>query len=173
MANPIDRELFDRLRAGGLRKSVARVISEATATGKGASGRAETAARNAIKELRSLADELEDRLRGGPAKQRSAAAQKAANTRKRQAASRSAAAKKGAATRAKRASSGTTSRASSSARSRARRRSGHGEAVHVVLRHAPALDDVEEVLLAREPHDWPAQSSGQSCTGSFACMSSR
>ena len=38
MANPIDRELFDRLRAGGLRKSVARVISEATATGKGASG---------------------------------------------------------------------------------------------------------------------------------------
>ena len=102
MANPIDRELFDRLRAGGLRKSVARVISEATATGKGASGRAETAARDAIKELRSLADELEDRLRGGPAKQRSAAAQKAANTRKRQAAARSAAAKKAAATRAKR-----------------------------------------------------------------------
>jgi hypothetical protein len=90
-------ELFDRLRAGGLRKRVARSLAEATAK---ANGRTPKAVRGVADDLKSLARELEDRATGGPAK-RKAAAKKAAATRKRKAAKRSAAAKKAAKTRAK------------------------------------------------------------------------
>jgi uncharacterized sporulation protein YeaH/YhbH (DUF444 family) len=90
-------ELFERLRASGLRKSAARKLAQAT-------GRANRNTPKGVKkvasDLRALASEIEDRATGGPAK-RKAAAKKAANTRKRNAAKRSAAAKKGAKTRAK------------------------------------------------------------------------
>jgi uncharacterized sporulation protein YeaH/YhbH (DUF444 family) len=90
-------ELFELLRARGLRKSVARSLAKAT-------GRANRTTPKGVKkvasDLRALASEIEDRATGGPAK-RKAAAKKAANTRKRNASKRSAAAKKGAKTRAK------------------------------------------------------------------------
>jgi hypothetical protein len=90
-------ELFDRMRAGGLRKSVARKLADGL---DGARGRSPQAVQKAIDELKSLTAELEDRAKGGPAR-RQTAARKAAATRKRQAAQRSAAARKGARTRAR------------------------------------------------------------------------
>jgi hypothetical protein len=106
MAKTIDRELFDQLRAQGLRKRVARLVSEAAGAAGSANARGNAAARNVIAELRKAADEIEDRLRGGSAA-RSEAAKKAARTRTTAANKRSAAAKKAAATR-KRNASGTT-----------------------------------------------------------------
>jgi len=92
-----DNDLFDKLRAQGLRKSAANNLSKAF-------GRADSTppsgAKRAVAELRSMVDELEDRARGGPAK-RKAAAKKAAVTRKRKAKERSEAAKKAARTRAR------------------------------------------------------------------------
>jgi hypothetical protein len=101
MAKTLDNQLFDRLRASGLRKSVARDLSSALGSAK--SSRASKTAQGTIGELRSLVEELEDRARGGPSK-RSAAAKKAAATRRRQATARSTAAKKAARTRARNAS---------------------------------------------------------------------
>jgi CRP-like cAMP-binding protein len=54
-----DRDLFERLRSAGLRKQVARTLSE---IGDGAGKKATSAARGAVQELRSLADEIERRL---------------------------------------------------------------------------------------------------------------
>jgi hypothetical protein len=93
-----DQDLFDKLRARGLRKSAANNLAKAF--GKADSSPPGKGAKRAVAELRSLVDELEDRARGGPAK-RKAAAKKAAATRKRKAAQRSAAAKKAARTRAR------------------------------------------------------------------------
>ena len=93
----VDRDLFDTLRAGGLRKSAANNLAKAF--GKANSSRPGKGARQAVTELRGLVDELEDRARGGPAK-RQAAAKKAAATRRRKAQQRSQAAKKAARTRA-------------------------------------------------------------------------
>src|SRR4051794_35589129 len=90
-------ELFEMLRARGLRKRVARRISEAAASTQ---RRSPSSVKKATADLRSLARDIEDRVTGGPAK-RKAAAKKAAATRKRKAAKRSTAAKKGAKTRAK------------------------------------------------------------------------
>ena len=56
-----DSDLFDRLRQAGLRKRAAKTLS---GIGEGASKNALRAARSAISELRSLADELERRLPG-------------------------------------------------------------------------------------------------------------
>src|SRR5256885_17179653 len=90
-------ELFETLRARGLRKSVARRVADAA-------GRANRSSPQGVKkvanDLRALASEIEDRATGGPAK-RKAAAKKAANTRKRKANPRSAAAQKGARARPK------------------------------------------------------------------------
>jgi hypothetical protein len=94
----MDRDLFDKLRARGLRKSAANTIAKAF--GKADSSPPSKGAKRAVTELRSLVDDLEDRARGGPAKRR-AAAKKGAATRKRKAAARSAAAKKAARTRAR------------------------------------------------------------------------
>jgi len=105
MARRRDDQLFEMLRARGLRKRAARVVSEASTAGRGASGQLEKRARGVIKDLRGLADELEDRVSGGPAK-RKAAAKKAATTRKAKARKRSQAAKKAAATRARAAGNG-------------------------------------------------------------------
>jgi hypothetical protein len=92
--------LFDRLRANGLRKRVARDLSQALSSASGS--RPSKAATARISDLRKLVAEMEDRAKGGPAK-RQAAAKKAAATRKRKAAQRSQAAKKAAKTRAKKA----------------------------------------------------------------------
>jgi DNA-binding protein HU-beta len=54
-----DRDLFDRLRNAGLRKQVAKTLS---GIGDDAGKKAASAARNAIKELRGLADDIESRL---------------------------------------------------------------------------------------------------------------
>jgi hypothetical protein len=94
----VDRDLFDTLRANGLRK-------KAAATLAGAYNRADSsppgkAGRKAVADLKAVVAELEDRAKGGPAK-RQAAAKKAAATRKRKASQRSAAAKKAARTRAR------------------------------------------------------------------------
>jgi hypothetical protein len=90
-------ELFEMLRARGLRKRVARSLADAAAktnrsTPKGV--------KRVTSDLRALAREIEDRATGGPAK-RKTAAKKAAATRKRKANARSTAAKKAARTRAK------------------------------------------------------------------------
>jgi hypothetical protein len=94
----IDRDMFDNLRARGLRKSAASNLAKAF--GKADSSPPGKGARRAVAELRSLVDELEDRARGGPARRQSAA-RKAAATRKRKATQRSAAAKKAARTRSR------------------------------------------------------------------------
>jgi hypothetical protein len=93
-----DRDLFDTLRAKGLRKSAASNLAKAF--GKADSSPPGKAGRKAVADLRTLVAELEDRAKGGPAK-RQAAAKKAAATRKRKASQRSAAAKKAARTRAR------------------------------------------------------------------------
>jgi hypothetical protein len=91
--------LFERLRANGLRKRVARDLSHALSSASG-SGPGKAAATARIGDLRNLVADLEDRAKGGPTKRR-AAAKKAAATRKRKANQRSEAAKKAARTRAK------------------------------------------------------------------------
>jgi hypothetical protein len=90
------QDRFKRMRAQGLRKRTARLISQAT------DGRRKPAksVHQALGDLRKLVSEAEDRIAGRPAK-RKAAAKKGAATRRRNAAKRSAAAKKGARTRAK------------------------------------------------------------------------
>jgi hypothetical protein len=90
-------ELFEMLRARGLRKKVARSLADASAR---TNRKAPKGVKKVTSDLRALAGEIEDRVTGGPAK-RKAAAKKAANTRKRNATKRSAAAKKAAKTRAK------------------------------------------------------------------------
>ena len=100
MANAQADALFDRLRANGIRKRVAKELSEALSSANGS--RASKAATARVADLRKIVADLEDRAKGGPAK-RQAAAKKAAATRKKNAAKRSATAKKGAATRKKQA----------------------------------------------------------------------
>jgi hypothetical protein len=96
-----DTDLFERLRATGVRKKVAARISEAVAEGNQAGKKAPKVARRAVRDFSSLVSELEDRVNGGPAKRR-AAGKKAARTRARKAAKRSEAASRGARTRARR-----------------------------------------------------------------------
>ena len=91
------------LRAQGVRKRVAKALSDLEGGRKSAGGRAEQLARQAIKDLRAAADAIEKRLDLTGSGSRSRAAKKAATTRKRAAAKRSSAAKRGAATRARKA----------------------------------------------------------------------
>jgi hypothetical protein len=92
-------DLFDHLRARGVRKKVAKAISGRSDSAKGRK-RAEALARTAIADLRSASDAIKYRVVQRDTK-RSEAAKKAARTRKRKAAQRSAAARKGAKTRAR------------------------------------------------------------------------
>ena len=96
MAKSRRDELFDRLRVGGLRKSVARQLADALDSGRMPRKQVD----DVLDRLRAVTSGLEDRAKGGSSK-RSEAAKKAAATRKRKAAQRSAAAKKAARTRAK------------------------------------------------------------------------
>jgi hypothetical protein len=98
MAKTARDDLFDRLRAGGLRKRVAKSVADGLHTARGS--RPSKSVSGAVDQLKALTAEIEDRAKGGPGKRR-AAAKKAAATRKRNAAKRSTAAKKAARTRAK------------------------------------------------------------------------
>jgi hypothetical protein len=91
-------DLFDHLRASGVRKKVAKAVADG-ANGKN-SKKAEALAKSALADLRSASDAIRDRVVHRDSK-RAEAARKAARTRKRNAAKRSAAAKKSAATRKK------------------------------------------------------------------------
>jgi hypothetical protein len=97
MATKQDKELVKKLRAGGVRKKVARLLTKSTRSGS--AGNPPRVVGKTIDNLRSAADELEGRVRHS---QRSGAGKKAARTRKHKAAERSAAARKGARTRARR-----------------------------------------------------------------------
>jgi DNA topoisomerase-1 len=95
MAKRKQQDLFDVLRASGLRKKVARALSRSA---KNAGAKRSKALSASAKNLHSVASSI-DKKAVDP--KRSAAAKKAAQTRKRKAAKRSAAAKQGARTRAK------------------------------------------------------------------------
>jgi hypothetical protein len=95
MAKKQDNELERRLRDSGVRKKVARAVTESAGRGD---HRDEPMLARTIENLRTAAAEIEDRAR---APQRSEAAKKAARTRKRKAAERSAAARKAAKSRSK------------------------------------------------------------------------
>jgi hypothetical protein len=99
MAKSRTDQLAERLHAQGLRKRVSKSVAGAV-DGTRRRTKPPSRVRKVVADLRSLANEIEDRATNGPAK-RKAAAKKAAATRKRNAAKRSAAAKKGARTRAK------------------------------------------------------------------------
>jgi hypothetical protein len=93
-------DLFEQLRASGLRKRVARTVADAVEKTPGRRNqKPPKAVQDVIAQLRSTASDLEKRVTGRSS--RSAAAKKGAATRRRQAAKRSTAAKKGARTRAK------------------------------------------------------------------------
>ena len=94
-----DRDLFDKLRARGLRKSAASNLAKAF--GRADNSPPSKGAKRAVSELRDLLGDLEGRVGGGGSRKRKEAAKKAAATRKRKANQRSAAAKKAAQTRAK------------------------------------------------------------------------
>ena len=89
-------DLFDHLRARGVRKKVAKALSDGANGAKGRK-RAEALAQAAIADLRSASDAIKGVVSRDS--KRSEAAKKAARTRKRKAAMRSASAKKAAATR--------------------------------------------------------------------------
>jgi hypothetical protein len=107
-----DRDLFDTLRARGLRKSAASNLAKAF--GKADNSPPGKGARRAVSELRDLVSELEDRVGiGAGANKRKEAARKAAATRKRRASERSRAAKKAAQTRARNSRTRTRARSKS------------------------------------------------------------
>ena len=117
MARHRNNDFVSFLRSQGLRKRVARALSDLESGGRDARGNAEKIARRVIKDLRSAAEEIEKRLDLGGAGKRSTAAKKAAKTRKRAATKRSTAARKGAAKRsAAKKRTGAVRKAASSAR---------------------------------------------------------
>jgi hypothetical protein len=93
----MDKDLFEALRTGGLRKKVARELSHSAADAQ--RGRPSSSLEQAVADLRNATSELEQRLEHS---QRRQAGQKAARTRKRTAEQRSAAGRKAARTRARR-----------------------------------------------------------------------
>ena len=100
MAKSARDDLFERLRVGGLRKKVARQVADGLG-GVRDGAKTPKELQGVIDELKAVTAEIEDRAKGGPARRRSQAAERAAATRKRNAAQRSASARKGARTRAK------------------------------------------------------------------------
>ena len=124
MAKTTDRDLFDKLRARGLRKSAASNLAKAF--GRADNSPPSKGAKRAVSELRELVSELEGRVGvggGSSSAKRSAAAKKGAATRKRKANQRSASAKKAAQTRVKGTSSRSTSSRGKSTRARSKSKS--------------------------------------------------
>jgi hypothetical protein len=99
MAKKKQDDLFDHLRARGVRKKVAKALSGRRSSSSGRT-KAEALAQTAIADLRSASEAIKERVIHRDSK-RSEAAKKAARTRKRNEARRSAAAKRGAAKRKK------------------------------------------------------------------------
>jgi hypothetical protein len=91
-----ESDLFDVLRQSGLRKKVAKALSESA--GRAKRGKPPTGVARTVENLRTAASELENRVTGS---RRTEAAKKAARTRKRKAVKRSASAKKATKTRAR------------------------------------------------------------------------
>jgi len=89
-------DFLSTIRWKSLRDRATKALSELESGGRDVGGRAEKLARQAIKDLRAAADNLEKRFDIGGAGSRSKAAKKAAATRKKSSAKRSTAAKKGA-----------------------------------------------------------------------------
>jgi hypothetical protein len=97
MAKKAERKLYDKLRAGGVRKKSAKVAAE-TASRLDGKGRVPKALKGAIGDLRGALDQLEGQVE---AHERKAAGRKAARTRRRKSQQRSDAARKAARKRAK------------------------------------------------------------------------
>jgi hypothetical protein len=98
MAKQKEQDLFDVLRASGLRKKVAHALSRSARSAGKVSKKGSKTLSASADNLREVAASLDKRAVDP---KRSAAGKKAAETRKRNAAKRSTAAKKGARTRAK------------------------------------------------------------------------
>ena len=96
MAKKRDTDLMAQLRESGLRKKVARSITDSA--GQARKGKTPKLVTDTVSSLRKAATELENRVTGPD---RRAAAKKGAATRKRKAAARRASARKGARTRAR------------------------------------------------------------------------
>lgn len=92
-----ESDLFETLRESGLRKRVAKTMSQSAVRGK--RGTSPASVSSTIDKLRQAASELESRV--GGASERSEAAKRAARTRKRNASKRSASAKTAVKTRSK------------------------------------------------------------------------
>lgn len=110
-----DKKLYDKMRDHGIRKSVAKDLSELLAHVSGGK-QAPKPLRDAVERLEGLVQELKGHLDSGD---RHTAARKAARTRSQNAASRSASARKGARTRARASgSTGGSTRSASATKSR-------------------------------------------------------
>jgi len=118
MAKKSNTDFFSSLRSSGLRKSVAKALSDLETRSPEARASAERVAHRVVSDLRSAADTIEKRLNVGGAGTRSSAAKKAASTRKRAATKRSDAAKKAAATRSRKSSTKKSTATKSTARKR-------------------------------------------------------
>jgi hypothetical protein len=94
--NKRQQELFRRLRAQGLRKRAAKIMSDTADRRRTPS----KAVKHVLSDLHTVVSEAEDRISGGPSN-RKATAKKAAKTRRQNAQRRSSAAKQAARTRAK------------------------------------------------------------------------
>ena len=77
MAKKGNNDFFSSLRTAGIRKRVAKALSELESSGREAGGNAEKLARRAIDDLRAAADAIEKRLNIG------SGAKKRSSTRKR------------------------------------------------------------------------------------------
>ena len=120
MARNRNTDFVSFLRSQGLRKRVAKALSDLESGGRDARGNAERVGRRVITDLRSAADAIEKRLDIGGAGTRSSAAKKGA--RKRTAAKRRPAAKKAGAR--KTSARKTTARKSTARKSTARKSTG-------------------------------------------------
>jgi hypothetical protein len=96
MAKPPERDLFTTLRSSGLRRTVAKAVTDASR--KTGSRKQSRLIDRTVENLRTAVAEIQ-RQTGGT--KRSESARKAARTRKRRAAARSSAARKAAKTRAR------------------------------------------------------------------------
>src|SRR4051794_41985467 len=99
MAKNRSNDFASFLRSQGLRKNIAKALSDLESGGRDARGSAEKLARRAIADLRSAAEEIEKRLDISGVGSRSSAAKKGARTRQRAGAKRRSTAEKGAGTR--------------------------------------------------------------------------